>query len=92
MVGYDNPCGGFYATRFLSDEEAERTGEEADVLIGFGKGVGIRELIGRTCEEGLFLSDEMVAQLRIDHERECSPLTGLQQLVRQIATDVGAFD
>lgn len=92
MIGYDNPCGGFYATRFLSDEEAERTGEEADVLIGFGKGVSL-DVLNRECvRHGLILSDDLLGDLFLDELREKRPLTLLQQLVRGLAEEAGLYD
>jgi len=92
MIGYDNPCGGFFATRFLSDEEAERTGEEADVLIGFGKGVDLETLDEECRKHGLELDEKMLVELYHDESLELRPLSPLQQNVRKTFEEFGLFD
>ena len=92
LVGYDNPCGGFFATRFVSDEEAEETGIEADVVIGFGRGVDLLTLDRECQSHGLELSKEMLVQLSQDGEEEGAPRTPLQDWVHTIFDQMGALD
>lgn len=91
MVGYDSPCDGFFATRFVSDEEAEKTGIEADVLIGFGKGVDLPTLDKECQNHGLELSEEMLMQLSQDGA-EAPPRSSLQERVYAIFEEIGLFD
>ena len=83
MIGYDNPCKGFYATRFVPDDEY--TDEEADVLIGFAQGVSLDELVAQCLNHGLTLETWMVATLARDKEREQRPLSPLQHRMRDLA-------
>ena len=87
LFGYDNPCGGFFATRFLSDEEAEKRGEECDVLIGFGFGVSLETLVEQCAAEGLVLEEATIQMLERDEAQEKRPLTPLQQKMRKLAQE-----
>ena len=87
LFGYDNPCGGYFATRFLSDEEAEKTGEDADVLIGFGIGVDLTTLIAECAKHGLDLDDSDVRCLQRDKEQEHRARTPLQAKIWEFAQE-----
>lgn len=89
QIGYDNPGQGFYALRFVNWDTDD---EEADVLIGFGRGVPLSELALRCESHGLILSVELRAQLRIDQENETRPLTPLQELISNLAIQAGAWE
>ena len=92
LFGFDNPCGGYFATRFLSDEEAEETGEEADVRIGFGRGVDLETLVEECLKHGFYIEDTVIQMLRRDELREKGPITPLQARVLGWAEEAGVFD
>lgn len=84
QVGYDNPCRGFYAIRYLDHHGPE---EDADVLIGFGEGVELDELVERCAEHGLTLPPDLILGLASDRFEEGRPLTPLQQRIWDLFQD-----
>jgi hypothetical protein len=93
MIGYNNPCGGFFATRWALDQSgAEEDEARADVLIGFGKGVDLETLDEECRKHGLELDEKMLVELYHDESLELRPLSPLQQNVRKMFAEFGFFD
>lgn len=88
LVGYDNPCGEFFAMRY-APEDAE---EEFDVYIGFGKGVDLETLDEECRWHGLELEEKFLVQLFHDESLEKRALSPLQQQVRAVFAEIGFFD
>lgn len=90
LIGFDNPCDGYFATRFVPPEELERDKDkpEADVYIGFGDGVDLATLIKGTSENGLDLDESMIEILVADQCREAGPVTALQEQVLSLVDDL----
>lgn len=94
IVGYDNPCQGYFASRIATEEYEQATGEDCDVLIGFGNGVGLKELMLECGRYGFLFYEHqgLVEKLINDKLREQRPLSPLQKRMRAIAKEAGAFE
>jgi hypothetical protein len=94
IVGYDNPCQGFFASRIATDEYEQATGQDCDILIGFGNGIDLKSLILECGKYDLVLYEHegLIEELINDRLREIKPLSPLQEMVRAMAKEAGAFD
>ena len=104
FVGYDNPSQGFFAQRERPNEcdpTCEKwaefecspecpmlSDEEFDVLIGFGIGVSLEDLVEKTREHGCILPDHLVEYLQRDYDEEAGPRIPLQQNVWEMFQSV----
>lgn len=82
MIGFDNPCGGFYASRWVDDPGDDDP--EADVLIGFSIGVDLPTLQTELKKHGVVLNEPLLQLLRDDLVHETRPLTPMQELIRSM--------